>query len=298
MPASIHHGWGPAVVFRGERSTGGSSSSDGRGPLMPRIRAVHPDLPSDYKLSRLSRDVRYTYVLLWCIADDKGLFRAEPRQLAGQLYPYDSEVDGSHLEAWLSDLVSIGVLRWRTDRAGARIGELVNWLKRQRIDRPSKSYLEGELTSLAPGSQPPREDGAPELRGARDGLDPRSLESRVLSPEPRVLSPESGAALRARLPPAYHEVLDGFLRAAPYPAAVVSTILAEGPDTGTNGAPGKTWELIGQSLLELRAAGKPFTPVLLRAFIRKLLEVPPGPSLTDAERMRQAREQLERDGAA
>ena len=47
---------GPAVGFRRERATGGAHAADGRGPVVPRIRAVHPDLPSDRKLAGVSRD--------------------------------------------------------------------------------------------------------------------------------------------------------------------------------------------------------------------------------------------------
>ncbi|SRR6266568_180405 len=273
---------------------------------MARIRAVHPDLPSDRKLANVSRDARYTYVLTWCIADDKGLFRAEPRQLLGQLYPHDPEIDGSHLEAWLSDLVSIGVLRWRADRAGARIGELVNWPKRQKIDKPSKSYLEGELITLAGGSQLPREPVAAESRLSRETLAPGSLEYRALNPEPRVVADDDDrlarvsriGELRDRLPSSAHNALDGYLRAATDPAAVVATILAEGPDTGTNAAAGKTWEHIGQALLDLRAASEPFKPVAFRAFVERAQRDGGRQLGTDAEQMRRARERLAREGAA
>lgn len=103
---------------------------------------------------------------------------------------------------------------------------------------------------------------------------------------------DSAQQLRERLPPAYHDVLEGYLRAAPFPPALIQSILAEGPDTGINGAAGKSWEIVGQALLDMRAAGKSFSPVLLRAFCRKLLEKPRETvgGLTDAERMRRAAE--------
>jgi hypothetical protein len=243
---------------------------------MARIRSIHPDFPSDKKLATVSRDARLTYASTWCIADDAGLFRANPRQLLGQLYPYDEDVTEAQLEAWLVALVDLGLIRWHTTRDGARVGEIVNWPKRQKIDRPSKSFLQAELHGLATDSGHPREPRTKDTRESGEpGATPSRPESRVLSPEPRVLSPESGAAaLRARLPVAYHKVLDGYLRAAQYPDALAAAILAEGPDTGTNGAPGKTWDVIGRALLEMRAAGKPFTPALLRAFCRKLIEPP------------------------
>ena len=102
-------------------------------------------------------------------------------------------------------------------------------------------------------------------------------------------------ALRARLPAAAHEALDGYIRSAQFPAAVVQSILAEGPDTGVNGAAGKTWEHIAQALIDMRAAGKPFTPLVLRAFIRKLLEAPPAkPGESPGDRARATASRLEK----
>lgn len=255
---------------------------------MARIRSIHPDFPSDKKLAGVSRDARLTYALTWCVADDAGLFRADPRQLLGQLYPYDADVTEAELELWLAALVGLGVIRWHTTRDGARVGQLVNWPKRQKIDKPSKSFLSMEITGLAEASRGASESPEGDSGKPREPLVPPSRsESGVLSPESRALSLES-KALRAHLPAAYHEVLDGYIRAAQNPAAVIATILAEGPDTGTNAAPGKTWDVIGRALLEMRAAGKPFTPALLRAFCRPLIEAgKAGAPLKEYEKMEQ-----------
>lgn len=248
---------------------------------MARIRSIHPDFPSDKKLAQVSRDTRLTYVNCWCISDDAGLFRANPRQLLGQLFPHDNDVTEAQLEAWLATLVTLGLIHWHKGKDGERIGQLVNWPKRQKIDRPSKSFLLMEIGGPSRLARPPRDNGAAGSGLVSEGLAspsrPESLSPESVSPERGALSPESEAALRARLPDQYHEVLDGYLRSAQHPEAVIATILAEGPDTGINAAAGKTWDVIGQALLELRAAGKPFTPALLRAFIRKLSESPPSP---------------------
>lgn len=264
---------------------------------MARIRSIHPDFPSDKKLAGVSRDARLTYALTWCVADDAGLFRANPRQLLGQLYPYDEDVTESQLEDWLAALVGLGLIRWHTTKDGARVGQLVNWPKRQKIDKPSKSFLLMEIGGLA--GTPRGSIGGP-VSGSEDRREigaPGVLSPRVLSPESRVLSPEPEAQLRARLPTAYHDVLDGYLRGAPFPPAVIGSILAEGPDTGTNAAPGKTWEIVGQALLDMRASGKPFSPLLLRAFCRKLVDAPPGaPAVSPGDRARARADALEREG--
>lgn len=245
---------------------------------MARIRSIHPDFPSDKKLAQVPREARLTYALTWCIADDKGLFRAEPRQLAGALYPYDEDVEGSQLEAWLSALVDLGVLRWRQTRDGMRVGELVNFPKRQKIDRPSISFLNSELLPLDAPARALGEGGANGSREASEtiaagGL---SLEPGVLSPEPRVEAQRASgsreALLRERLPTDAHGALDGYLRAARHPDALIGSILAEGPDTGTNAGPGKTWAIIGQALRELQAAGEGFTALRLRAFVTRLVK--------------------------
>lgn len=280
---------------------------------MARIRSIHPDFPSDKKLAQVPRDARLTYVECWCIADDKGLFRAERRQLLGQLYPYDTDVDEVQLEAWLSALVKIGVLRWGATRDGMRVGELVNFPKRQKIDRPSISFLYGELAPLDEGQQTPSEPPAAPSREGSETLGVGSLEPGALSPEPTVLSPESRgptatlasvpryAELHQRLPDKAHPAIDGYLRSARHPQAVVASILDEGPDTGINGAAGKTWAMIGQALCDMQAAGEPFKPVLLRAFIARLMReaaTPGNPaalSRGDAARARAA--ELEREEA-
>jgi len=276
-----------------------------------RIRSIHPDFPSDKKLATVCRDARLTYVSCWCIADDAGLFRADPRQLIGQLFPYDGDVTEAQLEGWLVALVDLGLVRWHQTKHGARVGQIVNWPKRQKIDKPSKSFLQAEITGLATLS---RVSGETPASGAHDGIDslptPSRPESRVLSPEPRVLSPEPGG----RLPPAselpgldtllekleepHLDAVEGYIRAAQFPRDVVATILAEGPDTGTNAAAGKTWPVIGQALVEMRAAGKSFTPIVFRAFIRRLLEAPPArPGESPGDRARATADRLERQGA-
>lgn len=245
---------------------------------MARIRSIHPDFPSDKKMAQVCRDARLTYALTWCIADDAGLFRAEPRQLAGALYPHDRTVTEDQLEAWLVDLVALGVLRWRFTREGARVGELVNFSKRQKIDRPSKSFLNSELLPLANGSRDASEGAGDGSRGPSDSLAAGvlSLEPRVLSPEPRAEAPRASGSreelLRQRLPRDAHEALDGYLRAARHPAAVIASILDEGPDTGINASPGKTWAIIGHALRDLQAAGEGFTPLRFRAFVTRLVK--------------------------
>lgn len=119
---------------------------------MPRIRTIKPEIASDAKLAGVSRDARYTFVLLITQADDEGLVAAAHRQLLGALYPHDDDVTVGHLLGWIEELIAAGTLRWRSTRDGSPVLELVNWTKHQRVDNKGKSHLAATLSPV--GSTP------------------------------------------------------------------------------------------------------------------------------------------------
>lgn len=141
---------------------------------MARIRSIKPEIASDARLARVSRGTRYHFVLLWTVCDDAGFFRAGPRQLLGQLYPHDSDVNEAEVSAMTAQLADLGLIAVHVTADGP-IGCVTNWLKHQIIDRPSKSHL--------------RECVSNGSRAARD-----TPSEGVLSPESRVLSPESSSS--------------------------------------------------------------------------------------------------------
>lgn len=55
-----------------------------------RIRQVRPEFFTDPVVSRLSIDVRLTYIGLWCVADDAGWLILDLPHIATMLYPYES----------------------------------------------------------------------------------------------------------------------------------------------------------------------------------------------------------------
>lgn len=153
---------------------------------MARIRTLKPETATDRKLATVSRDARYTFILLISQADDDGLIRAEERQLLGNLYPYDADVTTEMLETWLAELVAIGVLRWRHTVDGVRVAHIVNWKRHQVIKNRSKPFL---LTQLSDGQEElPGLSADPTEDVSRDNGGAGGAESRVLSPESRVLS--------------------------------------------------------------------------------------------------------------
>jgi len=57
---------------------------------MSRTRLLRPDFFKDERMAALSITARYVYMGLWTLCDDAGYFELKPRQIAAELFPYDS----------------------------------------------------------------------------------------------------------------------------------------------------------------------------------------------------------------
>jgi hypothetical protein len=106
---------------------------------MARIRTIKPEFPQSESIGRLSRDARLLFIQLWTIVDDAGRTRAASRMLASLLYPYDDDAP-SLIEAWLAELEREACIR-RYEADGSKYLDVVNWLKHQKIDKPTASKL-------------------------------------------------------------------------------------------------------------------------------------------------------------
>lgn len=106
---------------------------------MARIRSIKPEFPQSETIGRLSRDARLLFIMLWTIVDDSGRARASSRMLASLLYPYDDDVPGL-IDGWLGELEAEGCVR-RYCVDGSQYLDIPNWLKHQKIDKPSASKL-------------------------------------------------------------------------------------------------------------------------------------------------------------
>ncbi len=106
---------------------------------MARIRTIKPEFPQSETIGFLSRDARLLFIQLWTIADDEGRTRAASRMLASLLYPYDDDA-GTLMEQWLEELEGKRCIR-RYEIEGSKYLEITNWLKHQKIDKPSKSKI-------------------------------------------------------------------------------------------------------------------------------------------------------------
>lgn len=129
---------------------------------MARIRTIKPEFPQSESMGRISRDARLLFVQLWCICDDHGRTRAASRMLASLLFPYDDDAP-SLIEGWLSELQREGCVRLY-EHEGSRFLEIPNWLKHQKIDKPSKPQFPafGESSRILAN---PREDSSEEGKG-------------------------------------------------------------------------------------------------------------------------------------
>jgi hypothetical protein len=104
---------------------------------MGRIRTIKPEFPQSQSMGRVSREARLLFVLLWTLADDSGRTRAASRMLASLLYPYDDDAPRL-ISGWLEELATVNaIVLYTVD--GDDYLEVRNWLKHQKIDKPSKS---------------------------------------------------------------------------------------------------------------------------------------------------------------
>jgi hypothetical protein len=162
---------------------------------VPRIRSIKPEITSDRKFATVSRDARLVFIYTWTICDDDGLFRAETRQLLGDLFPFEPDVSPPILRRLYGELTSIGVIQWRETVDGSLVGEVVNWGKHQHIKNRSKSFLLHQLSESSPDPTEALRRISPD---PTEALGVRSLESGVLSQEPSTDRSFRGRAKKPR----------------------------------------------------------------------------------------------------
>src|SRR5690606_35012940 len=71
---------------------------------MARIRTVKPDFWTDEKIGSLRRDIRLLYIGLWNLSDDRGVIKANPSFIKGQLFSYDEDLRVGTIKEWLDAL--------------------------------------------------------------------------------------------------------------------------------------------------------------------------------------------------
>lgn len=147
---------------------------------MARIRTIKPEFPQSESIGRLSREARLCFVLLWTLSDDSGRLRGNSRMLASLLYPYDDDAK-ELIDGWLAELeCERCVVRYQVE--GETYLEICNWLKHQKIDKPSQS----KIPPIPGGFAKPREDS--KKNAADQGRD-QGRDQGKAQPGPRAFSP-------------------------------------------------------------------------------------------------------------
>ena len=110
---------------------------------MARIRTLKPEFFRSKKLARCSVAARLTYQGLWCEADDHGRGEAEPRVLAGAIWPLDDDIGWQEVDAHLDELAAVGcIVLYVVD--GDRYYEIPSW-----EDHQSSAYRRGKAVHPA-----------------------------------------------------------------------------------------------------------------------------------------------------
>jgi len=152
---------------------------------MARIRTIKPEFPQSESMGRVTRDARLTFIQLWSLADDSGRLRGNSRMLASLLFPYDDDAKDL-IDVWLNELESEACLR-RYKVGGDSYLEISNWLKHQKIDKPSKSKItsfDDASRILASARESSSEDQGPKDQGSKDQGPDREPRGQLEPPTP------------------------------------------------------------------------------------------------------------------
>src|ERR1700677_1856985 len=103
---------------------------------MPRNRLIKREFFRDEKVAALSFPARLLFQSLWIQADDAGNGRGNSLLLKADCFPYDS-LTVEDVEKLLEEIVQSGMVQLYQIGA-TRYFHVVNFLRHQKIDRPSK----------------------------------------------------------------------------------------------------------------------------------------------------------------
>lgn len=180
---------------------------------MARIRTIKPEFWTDERIVELSPMARLFFIGMWNFADDHGGIERGARQLKMRILPGD-DVEAEPL---VQELLRSGMV-FEYEADGAQYLNIKNFLKHQRINRPSPQ----RIPSFNEGAQLPEdslrthggfnEDSCPERKGSGKEVERNGMERRG---EDSV--PSERTALRA-------EELDKTSA-----GSLPTTVLAEGP---------------------------------------------------------------------
>ena len=107
-----------------------------------RIRTVKPEFWQDEDLAEISETARLVAIGLLNMADDEGFFNANEKLVSSLLFPLTEPSVSIH--ECFNQLVQSGYLKLYPCKKGKKVyGEVVNFLKHQKVNRPSSSKIKG-----------------------------------------------------------------------------------------------------------------------------------------------------------
>lgn len=113
---------------------------------MPRIRTIKPEFWSDEKMSELSAIDRLVFLGLIGMADDYGRLHDNIKVIDAFIFPNSSET----VRESVANLSRIGRIRRGNASNGAKVIEIVNWSKHQRVDKPQNHLALPKIDHVAP----------------------------------------------------------------------------------------------------------------------------------------------------
>lgn len=78
-----------------------------------RTRLIRPEFFADERMASLSDSTRLVYIGLWTLCDDAGYFERKPRQIAAELFRYETPRHREHrVDRAMTELADLGRLRY------------------------------------------------------------------------------------------------------------------------------------------------------------------------------------------
>jgi len=137
---------------------------------MPRIRTVKPEFWLNEELAELPPETRLLAIGLLNQSDDEGYFKASPAILKGAVFPFNDP--SVSVQTMLTQLSQINYISLHKGSDGKSYGFVVNFVKHQVINRPTKSKIK-DLVNLSENSVSIHaqitENSVPERKGKEQG---------------------------------------------------------------------------------------------------------------------------------
>lgn len=132
-----------------------------------RIRTIKPEFWASESVGRLSREARLLFIGFWSLADDSGRGRGALPTISGSLFPYDTDAQ-KLLPKWVEELEKEKMIRRYKAEDGNTYFDIPNWLKHQKIEKPSAPKFPA-FTEQSGNSRGIVGEGSPQDQGSGKG---------------------------------------------------------------------------------------------------------------------------------